>query len=191
MFYIHIMHVACRVPGVNVDARIHIDANLKEMSEAPRRAVSALLTKNEFTPSLSLVTAENKTFLETQFLRFYAAKDINGTAYNQLEILAKAYSQGYDYYDVIRRAFIAFITSQNVAGSNSESSGTEEFDILEKCMTPPKGPWTVTLHTTQLSTTEYTPLQLAVTRFVVTVRYIQDCSEMPMKCDGVEHALEE
>lgn len=184
------MYAACRMPGMNVDARIHIDANMKEVSEASRRAISALLTRKGFTTSLSLVRAENKTFLETRFLRFYAAEHVNGTAYDQLEILAKAYLKDYDYL-MVRRAFITFIVSRNAAGSNSESSEAEEIDTLEKCMRRPKGSWSITLHTSQLATTEYTPLQLPVTGFIVTLRHIQNCRKIPEKCDGVENALEE
>ena len=184
------MYVACSEPSMRVNAAIHIDANMRETTEAARRAVSALLTKYEFRTSLSLVRAGNKTFLETQFSRFYEAEDVNRTGYDQVEILAKAYLPTYDYL-LTRRAFLTFITSHYIAGKNiNETTVAEEVDdITESCNIPPKASWSVTLHTSKLSSSEYTPVQLPVSGFMATLRYIQDCTEITKKCDGVEQAL--
>ena len=183
------MYVACREPSMRVNAAIHIDANLREASEAARRAVSALLTKYEFRTSLSLVRAGNKTFLETQFSRFYAAEDVNRTGYDQVEILAKAYLSTYDYL-MTRRAFFSFITSHYIAGKNiNETTVAEVDDTTESCNIPPQGSWSVTLRTSKLSTSEYTPVQLPVSAFMVTLRYIQDCTEITEKCDSVKQVL--
>ena len=175
---------------MKVDAGIRIDANMKEVGEASRRAAMALLTKYDFRTSLSLVRSDNKTFLETRLSRSYAAEDVNRTGYDQLEILAKSYSPDYDYL-MTRRAFIAFITSHHTPRNNVTETTEEVDDVLELelCYTPPKGSWSVELYTSTLSSAEYTPLQLPVSDFMVTVRYIQDCAGIPEKCDGVENAL--
>ena len=171
------MYAACRKPGrvlgsdsgVIMDARIHMDVDLKEASEDLRKALSALLTEKDYKSSLSLVKSHNETFLETRFSRFYTAENINETSYDQLEILAKADSPDYDYF-IVRRAFINFVRSQNVTErSVTNNTVAEEGDIMETCTNPH---WTVRLYSLQLSTTEYTPLQLPVAAFTVEVRYI-------------------
>ena len=94
-----------------------------------------------------------------------------------MEILAKADSPDYDYFTV-RRTFINFVHYQNVIERTQRSvtnstitnnTVAEEVDIMETCTNPH---WTVGLYSLQLSTTEYTPLQLPVAAFTVEVRYI-------------------
>lgn len=198
------MYAACREPGrisgsetgVKMDARIHIDVDLKEASDGLRKALSALLTEKDYKSSLSLVKSHNETFLETRFSRFYTAENINETSYDQLEILSKADSPDYDYF-IVRRAFINFVRSQNVTeraqrsvtnSTITDNTVAEEVDILEACTNPH---WTVRLYSLELSTTEYTPLQLPVATFTVEVRYIQNCRKVSQKCDDIELALEE
>ena len=67
------MYAACREPsrvsgsetGVKMDAKMHIDVDLKEVSEELRKTLSALLTEKDYKSSLSLVKSHNETFLET------------------------------------------------------------------------------------------------------------------------------
>ena len=167
-----------------MDSIIQIDADMKEASKIKRENISALLTKKEFTASVSLVKAENKTFLETRYWRFYPSEFVNKTAYDQLETLAKA--QESDYGMVIR-AFISFICAS--AAVNETAQVTNDDGVTKACFTPPDESWNVKLHTSHLSTCEYTPLQLPVRGFKVTLSYIQDCSEIPKTCDDVESAL--
>ena len=183
------IYVACRVPRTNMDAIIRIDANLDGAGEVAWKAAMALATKYEYRTSLSLVRAGNKTFLETRYSRSYAAEDVNGTGYDQLEILAKSYSPDYDYL-MTRRAFIIFVTSQHAFRNNLTETTEEVDDILEMCDAPSEGSWSVKLHTSELSSTEYTPLQLPVSEFLVAVHFMQDCTRISKKCENVQDALE-
>ena len=180
-----------------MDSEINIDVNLMEVGEFISKAFSALLTYKEFTPSLSLFRAENKTFLETRYTRYYPAEFIDGKNYDYLAILNEAFTPRYDYYSDYRRlrhAFIKFI-SMNVSERNSASGKGNWFEwiqvnnddgLIGKCTTPP---WTIEIHTSQLSTTKYTPVKLPVTAFKVTMHYLQDCNKIRDKCDGFEMAL--
>ena len=188
------VYVARRMPTVKVDAIIHIDVDFKEVSKMTRESISGLLTKKEFTASVSLVRAENKTFLETRYWRYYPSEFVNGTAYDQLEIFAKgqeilAKAQESDY-SMLRRAFVSFICVGAAGNDASEiAEVTTDDGVIEACFTPPNESWNVKLHTSHLSTAEYTPLQVLVRGFKVTLSYIQDCGGILKTCENVENAL--
>ena len=171
---------ACYWPETMVNAVIHVDAEMKEASKTMRESISALLTRKEFTSSLSLIKRKNRTFLETRYWRFYRSELFNGTVYDQLEILAK--SQRFDYRTAMR-VFTSFICA-SATGNNWTDPAEVNF-----CSPLPSEFWSVKLHTSQLSTDEYTPLQLPVTGFKATLSYAQICRDIPKTCNYFKKAL--
>ena len=171
------------MPTVKMDAIVNINAELKQASKTKRDVVSTILMKNEFSPSVSLVKIGNQTFLKTQYWRFYPSKLIDVAAYRELEILATSQ----DYVN-LQRAFISFV-SVNTTKSNSTE---EEIDgtLAKPCFPPLDESWSMKLHTSRLSSTDYVPLQLAADGFKVILSYMQDCSEIPKVCKNVQYALQ-
>ena len=164
---------------MKVDGEIHIHINLQEVNESTRKVISTLLTNKEFAPSLSLFRAGKRTFLETQYTRYYAAESVVGSAYDPLETLAEASTPEHDFHK-LRSAFINFTNSTYGSLKVNTSDGT--------CMTPL---WTVELHTSQLSTTEYSPLKSPVSAFKVTVHYLEDCNTLCVTCDAIKKVLKQ
>ena len=178
------MHAAHGMSGTKVDAIIHIDADLREASKPTRESIGAFLRRNEFVASVSLVRAENKTFLETRYGRVYPSELVNNTVYDKLEILAKPQESD---YRTTRGAFISFINESGASPSEAAEVTTDD----EMCLTPPAKSWNVKVYNSRLSTDEYTPLPLLVRGFKLTLSYIQDCGEILKRCEDVENALME
>ena len=110
----------------SMDGEIHMDVNLMEVGEITRKVISTLLRFKEFTPSLSLFRAENKTFLETQYTRYYAAESVVERTYDYLAILAEAFTPRYNYYNdyrKLRNAFFKFISMDSSERNLTSSNG--------------------------------------------------------------------
>ena len=176
--------IACDVPNVKMDAIVNIDAELKQVSKAIREIASRILLENEFSRSASLVQMGNQTFLKTQYWRFFPSKLIDGAAYKQLEVLATSQD-----YGNLQRAFLSFIKI-NTTKSNSTAEVEADDTMMKACFTPLNETWSIKLHTSQLSSTDYTPLQLAADGFKAILSYMQDCSEIPKVCEYVHYALQ-